>query len=167
MTGALKTGKFSRHIQGEFHWMGIHEIILALIQEPLETREKPGEDPPRTMRSTGLKEAWACKNKFFLFKSPSPWSCLPVSASRSQRTAESWSASAHSFVVLASFQQIRRKRQLLIQQSKIGFKGKIRYLYSLDLALIWCCMDHHIPHICVCNLRILVKIFQHILLTLS
>lgn len=51
--------------------MGIHEIILALIQEPLEAREKPGEDPPRTVESTDLQKPWACKNKFFLFKSPS------------------------------------------------------------------------------------------------
>lgn len=51
--------------------MGIHEIILALIQEPLEAREKPGEDPPRAVESTGLQKPWACKNKFFLFKSPS------------------------------------------------------------------------------------------------
>lgn len=64
--------------------MGIYEIILALIQEPLEAREKPGEDPPRTVRSTGLQETWACKNKFFLFKITqslmlrydSPWNCL-------------------------------------------------------------------------------------------
>ena len=65
--------------------MGIYEIILALIQEPLEAREKPGEDPPRTVRSTGLQETWACKNKFFLFKITQslmlcydrPWNCLP------------------------------------------------------------------------------------------
>lgn len=49
--------------------MGIHEIILAITQWPLEAREKPG-DLSYTISSTVLQAPWACKSKFYCFNHP-------------------------------------------------------------------------------------------------